>query len=411
MNKKRIFKLMTAALLCLICIAALASCAGGTDAEETKSVEEKPVDPYLDDLPELDFNGEPVTIFYWNTDFLNNELTADGSTGDIVDLAINNRNVSIEDRLNVTFNYVPGDVAAEIFMAIARDEILSGSTDYDVIVGAYYEAAKSAQEGVFRDLANAKYIDYSKDYWNKSYIDQLSLCGKKFMLVGDLSLSNVKSAATCTFDIDWFEQTFGPVEDFYDLVLDGDGAPGGWTYSVLADYSRRAYVDLNGNAIRDNADQYGFRVRHSSSIFDVMTYSTGVEFSHRDENGDPVIDIKSEKIFNFFSSFYDLFHNNQGVMVVPAEGDSDVKVGRDIFSFGTMQDLVDMRADERDFGVIPYPKFYDNDEQYHAWTGPYTFSVPVTVSDDRIDMVCAVLECMASEGSRLCLPAYYEVAL
>ena len=410
MRKIKRISLILALALCLTCVFAFAGCGEG-GGEELPPEEEQPKIEYLDDLPELDYGGEAINVFYWNTSFLYNELTADGSTGDVVDLAINNRNISVEERLNVDMNYIEGDVAAEIFMAIARDEILSGSTDYDIIVGAYYEAAKASPDGVFRNMADAKYIDYTKNYWNREYMDALTLCGKKFMLVGDLSMSGVKSAATMTFDTDLFEQTFGSADDFYELVLSGDGDAGGWTYDVLEEYCRKSYIDLNGNAQRDSGDQYGFGVRHSSSILDVMTFSTGVSFSHRDANGDPVLDIKTEKVFDFFTYYYKLFWDNPGVHVSPSELKEEDVTGRDIFSFGQMQDLVDMRANERDFGVVPYPKYYNDDTRYHASTSPYTFSVPMTVPDSRIDMISAVLECMASEGNRLCIPAYYEIAL
>ena len=411
MKRKDTFRKAIAAALCAACVFSFAACNETSQDEETSGRNEDPKEVYLDDLPDLDFGGEKINVFYWNTSFLNNELTADGHTGDVVDLAINNRNISVEDRLNVSMNYIPGEIAAEIFMSVARDEILSGSTDYDLIAGAYYEAAKSAQMGVFRDMAGSKYIDLSKKYWNNDYIDQLTLRNKQYMLVGDLSLSGVKSAATMTFDVELFEKTFGPIDEFYDLVLSGDGDKGGWTYDLLSDYSRRAYVDLNGNAQRDNGDQYGFEVKHSSSIFDVMTYSSGVSFSHRDDNGDPVIDVKNEKVYDFFSNFYKMFRENMGIRISGAEEDDSDTTVRDVFSFGTMQDLVDMRANERDFGVTPYPKYYADDTQYHASTAPYTFSVPVTVTDDRAEMIGAVLECMASEGGRLCVPAYYEIAL
>jgi hypothetical protein len=78
-----------------------------------------------------------------------------------------------------------------------------------------------------------------------------------------------------------------------------------------------------------------------------------------------------------------------------------------------MNNLVDMRAEEDDFGVIPLPKYDDNELKYHSWLSDNTIvcSMPITTPEDRIDMNCAVLECMASEGKRLLLPAYYESAL
>ena len=408
MNNKHILKSILCLLLCVCCLISVSAC--GEEPEKQKG--ERQDDEYRDDLPDdLDFEGQTVNVFYFDSSFLRNELTADGSTGDVVDLAVDRRNLSVEERLNVQLNYIAGDIAAEIFSAIALEEILSGSDDYDVVIGTYYEECKSAVQGIYRDLSHAKYIDYSKDYWNDNYINTLSLYNRKYMLVGDISLSLIKSCATTTFDLKTFENTFGSVEDFYDMVLSGDGNPGGWTYDVMAEYCRKSYVDLNGNGLYDTADQYGFSVGSGSSIIDYMMFSSGVQLSHRDEKNLPVIDLTTEKFYNFFNYFYRFMYENPGVFLVSDKFADDAENTKSVFTLGTMQDLVSMRAEENDFGVIPYPKFYENDTQYHAATAPYTFAVPITIASSRVPMVCAVLECMASEGRRICVPAYYEIAL
>lgn len=54
----------------------------------------------MDDLPEdLDFGEEEINILHWGNEFVINELTADGSTADIVDTAVYNRNLSVEERM------------------------------------------------------------------------------------------------------------------------------------------------------------------------------------------------------------------------------------------------------------------------------------------------------------------------
>lgn len=405
MKKRTLLKIALSLALCILMILCIAAC--GDENKEKVHVG----GDYLDNLPEdLDFGGEKVNVYYWDTEFLRNELTADGSTADVVDVAVYQRNLSVEERLNVEMNYIAGDVAAEYFMPAARDIIMSGSTEFDIVVSPYYEAPKVAQEGAFLDLANAKYIDYDAEYWNQDYNDALSINNKKFMLAGDISMSTIKSCATMTFDIERFEATFGDAQELYDLVLSGDGAPGGWTYDALSDYCRKSYIDLNGNAQLDNGDQYGFSISGTSSTVDLFGYSAGVNWSHRDENNVPVIDMKTEQFFDFFSTFYKLCYENEGVHRRSNTLNEEVEI-ETVFNPGIMHDLVEMRAEERDFGVIPYPKYFEQDTEYHALTGPYVFSVPITMPDDRIDMITAWMECMASEGHRLCLPAYYEKAL
>ena len=407
MKGKYLLKTLLCLALCFVCLMAVAACGGKEGGEKVHVGGD-----YLDDLPEdLDFNNEKVNIFYWGTDFLNNELTADGSTGDIVDVAIWKRNLSVEERLNVDLNPIMGDVAAEIFMPVARDEIMSGSTDYDMIIGAFYEACKVAQEGAFLDLANAKYIDYDKAYWNSDFNEALAINNKQFMVTGDISLSNIKGCACMQFDLERYEANFGDPQELYDLILSGNGQAGGWTLDLLDEYCRKSYIDLNGNGLADNGDQYGSSFDGTSSIVDLYAHSMGVQWCHRDENNIPVLDLNTEKFYDFFNDFYHALRENPGVNVYNGDYAAEAEGIQTIFDGATLNDLVERRADERDFGIIPFPKYYETDTKYHAITNPYTFSVPVTAPEDRVDMITAVMECMASEGRRLCVPAYYEYAL
>lgn len=409
--KKRSNFLKIVVCLLLVTLAALFISACGKD--ETKKDGPKTDIDYLDDLPDdLDFGGEVVNIAHWDHTFVTNELTADGSTADIVDVAIYNRNLSVEERLNVELNYIAGDVAPEVFMPQVLESIMSGASEFDIIWGVQCTSGEVAAEGVYLDLQDAKYIDYSKDYWNDEYIQALSVNDKKFMLGGDISLTTTAWSATMTFDLKEFENNFGDVQEFYDMVLSGDGNKGGWTLDTMSDYCRRAYVDLNGNALIDNGDQFGIAILGTGSVVDQFTFSAGITYSSRDENNVPVLDMNNERVVDFVQKFHKICYENPGVNLYDSGGNEE-DMFKTIFSAGVMNNLVDMRADEDDFGVIPLPKYDENELKYHSWLSDNTIvcSMPITTPEDRIDMNCAVLECMASEGKRLLLPAYYESAL
>ena len=53
-----------------------------------------------DDLPELDFGGQQVAVLYWS-DVENAEFDVEELTGEIVNDAIYQRNIDVEDRLKV----------------------------------------------------------------------------------------------------------------------------------------------------------------------------------------------------------------------------------------------------------------------------------------------------------------------
>ena len=408
--------LLLRVILCLIlivgCILVVASCTKDNDkpSSDTDS-QNKPVVKHEDDLPtDLDFNNEQVNIFYWGHTFLINELTADGSTGDVVDLAIDERNVALEERLNVKLNPIQGEAPAEVFMPIVRDEILSGSTDYDIILGPQCTATEVAAAGAFRDLQKAPYLDFSKPYWSEDYLQALSVNNTRYLLGGDVSLTTTAWTSTMLFFLEPFENIFGSPDDFYELILSGDGEAGGWTLDVMSDYCRKSYVNLNGNALRDAGDQYGISLNGTSSAIDRFIYSSGMTISKRDENNLPYLDIKNSKLIDYFNKFYEFFWNNEGVFMETDLTEDEID---GVFAATGMDAIAELRAEEKDFGVIPFPKVDSSMTSYKSWLSDNTVvaGVPVTEPDDRMDLACAVLECLASENYELTLPAYYETAL
>ena len=70
--------------------------------------------------------------------------------------------------------------------------------------------------------------------------------------------------------------------------------------------------------------------------------------------------------------------------------------------------LRDMKSD---YGIIPYPKYDENQDGYYTFQHDQIglFTIPVTST--KKDMAGAVLEAMSSESSKTVVPSYYEVAL
>ena len=72
-----------------------------------------------------------------------------------------------------------------------------------------------------------------------------------------------------------------------------------------------------------------------------------------------------------------------------------------------------MRNTNQQYGVIPMPKYDENQKEYRTFLHDQfsVVTIPTTVKDERLDMVSAVVEAMASASYRFVRPVYYEETL
>ena len=401
----KIIKYLLLTVSVLTALLVLSSCKNETGPGKR---EETPRE-YFDSVPDnLDFNGEKITVIHWNNDFVNRELVADETTNDALDKAVLERNRSVSGRLNVELQFVEGDVAPEYYMPIVQEDILAGTADFDIVSGVQCQAGQLCIEGCYLDLSAAKYLDLSKKYWNSDYINQMKIGSSRvYMLGGDISLTTTAWASTMLYDIKLYSELFGSTDKFYDEILAGE-----WTLDNFFNKCRNAYADLNGNNERDEGDRYGLGLMTSSSIVDMFCFSSGVKFTSRDQNNYPILNINNDSTITFLKIFTDAVNNNAGIWAYKVDDRPDSFI-RSLFEATTMDSISTNTHDFNDFGVIPYPKLQANDKKYKSWISDNTsvYSVPITLEKSREDAVFAVLELMASETRRICLPAYYETAL
>ena len=67
---------------------------------------------------------------------------------------------------------------------------------------------------------------------------------------------------------------------------------------------------------------------------------------------------------------------------------------------------------ESNFGIVPIPKYDENQENYHSLVNPFTgVLLGVPKSADDLERVSIILEALAAESKYTLQPAYYDVVL
>ena len=85
---------------------------------------------------------------------------------------------------------------------------------------------------------------------------------------------------------------------------------------------------------------------------------------------------------------------------------------RCLYYMQTLTAVSTFRDDDLDFGIIPYPKLNEEQENYNSLVSVYHahfVMVPTFMEDE--DRTGAIVEALAYYGKQLLTPAYFEIAL
>lgn len=189
-----------------------------------------------------------------------------------------------------------------------------------------------------------------------------------------------------------------------------------WTLDKLNEMAASAYSDLNGDTYVDESDQLGL-------VLEGSNYATGffdaVEMTIFNKTGDSFeFAFDNEHNTSAVQKIVDIMNNTLGAIQRGADDstnylaeDALFRNGNVLFTGGWMSCAESYRELTFDYGIIPYPKYDENQDGYHTTilTTYTNFALPVNCR--QIDASCAVLEALSSEFYRTVTPAYFETAL
>nr|MBQ4319325.1 hypothetical protein [Clostridia bacterium] len=382
-----------------------------TAAETTVTETEPARENTPDSLPELDFEGAEYNLFYRDSDRYRDDVIGEQG-GDIVKDAVYRRNLEVEERLNIKFNLIPGPEGASPYCTQLKTTVLAGEDAYDLVSAYQAFTLPYVLENCFANLYDAEYLDFSQPWWDVEYMTEILVGDDNlYFLMGDIALMMIKSMSVVYFNKAIYEGTYGDPAEFYEKVENGE-----WYFDEFHRMSDEIYSDLNGNGTADLGDMFGFAANTGKSTEHFM-YDAGMRSSNRDSDGIPQINVMNERNIEFFEAFYKLYYENAGAYITPKSADLDTTFLQMFMSdnllflpewFYTSELLRDM---ETDYGMIPFPKFDEQQEDYLSLVhdGTTIYCIPITVGD--LDFAAAVAEALAAESYRVVTPAFYEVAL
>lgn len=391
--------------------------AANTDITQTESAAAEPdettagvINWESSGLERVDYGGIDFTIFA-NKDSYDNtwhKLDVAELNGDSLNDAIYNRNRKIEELYNINISVIESST----FANDAKNSIAAGDNAYSLFFAQLTQLVPLSQEGMLTNFYDVNNLSLDNEWWDQNLIEGLTYRDSLYVLNGDVSPSADTRIFVILFNKDMCDEL--NLEYPYQYVLDGS-----WTVDRLNEYITNVNYDVNGDAVMNYDDRWGFFTEYGVSY--MMFFAGGGKITEKTEDGGLRLAFNHEKGINMAQKAIDIaLDASKTCMANPyvAENGNSWPAATAWFANGgalfrsTALEPVprDIRTLEVNFGILPFPKMSDDQERYYSLPAVLcnVISIPVTADSDMAGLILEAL-CVESVGS--VKPAFYDTLL
>lgn len=323
--------------------------------------------------------------------------------GDVINDAVYRRNEIIKALFNVDITVTKSytDTTSE-----AINQILAGNDKYDIIFPDAKTAFDYAVRGACVDFNTVSSIDKTKEWWAKDIVDSCNVNGHLYVLDGGISVSSLSSARCMLFNKHIFDEI--GYEYPYRLVSDGN-----WTFDEFSKLAKQGVMDLNGDdKITAEADTLGFYTYNNTAPVSAL-YAGAQRVYTNNPDGIPTLSVNSAKTVDIFTKLF-TFTGSEEASMHSGKWDKNSDIftqGRAMFTdIYTLGNVTGMRNMTDEFGILPWPKFYAEDNHMTPFNKNASLMImPVTVTDSERSGKLA--EALCAVGYKDVMPAFYDITL
>ncbi len=413
MKRNHLIALLVASML-------LSTACGSTQAEtepETQPVSTETITeteterPYYD-TQGIDYGGYSFGI--WDYDNINvnlwtgipYDMFVEDLNGDILNDAVYTRNLTIEEKLNITIN---GSVVTDDYINALNNMISAGEYGLDLMHTPLVHVGSIVNRNAIYDAMKIAAFDFSEPWWNQNCNKTMTMKNKLFTLASDASYFDKLSTIVVFFNQELVNNH--NMGDMYSIVEEGK-----WTLDKAVELGEYVTADLDGNSQYDQHDAVGISCQNDGSYY--LMHGFGVQVCTTDDAGNLSLDLGSERAMDALQSVYELmgdpsiYFNRQTFNLTLIEAINLFIEERSLFMIRPLQSLYRMREMNADFGIIPLPKYDETQSAYHSAVNTYSGTIgmiPHTSEDpERTGVILSALAC---ESHYTVIEQLYETVL
>ncbi len=364
------------------------------------------IDPAVSALNQIrvDWKGQEFVVLT-RDDFMPEEWMSENRTG-ALDNAVYERNRVFEEFCNLDLNVVYAS-SAEI-PSLTKQDIQGGLHEYDLLHTNVQSSFNMATYGYLHSFTDLNEVDLTAPWWDQGTAN-LVLADRIYFMNSDINYSD-NSVTHAIF----FNKALAAKEniDPYAIVHGNQ-----WTVDQLRALIKDTNEDINGDAVMDENDYYGFISNYSTA--DSFFYGADLRYVVCDKGASPSLAM-DETALNKASDLLDkmlylYYGNNATFMSVPGHennGLSIFKQGRGVFYEEVLSYAPQLRYElNTDLGILPVPKYDTEQESYVSYVHLMGATSSIPLSVENIERLGPTLEALAIISRQKVNPAYYDSLL
>ncbi len=332
-------------------------------------------------------------------------LMAEEETGDLVNDAVFQRNLAIEEAYNLNFEMFEAEpnVGADMI----KNFVLSGDTTYQLYQATQHNGLDTMiLNDYFIDWTQMEAIKFDRPYWNTKGVKNINFGGRIYTIGGDINLATYNNTNCILFNKKLFDDL--GIDYPYDMVYDNT-----WTVDKFIEIAKQGYSDLNGDTEwAAETDRGGFTGWGWEMLYGLYIGLGGKSLVNSEDNM-PVLAMDGDTPVKIIDKMLELF---DGQNAWAQFGDSSVHTNmfnegrllmRDSFITGLSQN----RDSEFDIGLLPYPMLDEAQGEYFSRAANIAHLSYIPTTNTNLADTGIILEGMAIESYNTVRPTYYDITL
>ena len=421
-NLTRLWALVLA-LLMVVTAFAMTACAdetpddGEKDPAQPPEEEEQPEEPEeeprlpIDYLPEQTYDDMTINILQWtvNDETPGNgtwipweEIDVESRSGDTIGDAIYDRNGQVEEKFDVTITheYASVNVEPNYFSRVYNNHS-SGDDFYQMITMRTTNINFLCMDGYMANMYEMEYLHTDMPWWNQDSVRSYTMGSALYFAAPEMLL--LDKGATALMFYNHTVATNASIGDLYTIAENGE-----WTMEKMVELSEGIAADMDGDdQISSAEDMYGM-TGDGRDIPYYLFSGAGMKFAEMDDDGHLELTFDDDGILMWqdvvdkvmFSEHYYCYSADWSL--IPDNFDV-FKADKCLFSLGLVKAVNTLRNMSSDYGVLPIPKYDEDQKDYSSLVWMHHDSVlGIPTAVQQTEAVSVALEYMS-------YLSYYEV--